>query len=210
MASNGNCFICGKIASKVAMKNHVLKEHNSGDEKCYLIKAEGAYMKDYWLLFSIPLTANLEFIDNFLRDIWCECCGHMSVFYFGSYGSDLAKNTKISRLRVKDTFTYEYDMGSTTEISLTVLSEISRPKQKAKICLLARNETLPYNCVKCGKPADFIDSWEWEALCEKCSKKVEDECCLSPIVNSPRTGTCGYDGERDKWTFKPAGPFPIK
>jgi len=43
----GDCFICGKSASKTAMKNHVLKEHNSGDEQCYLFKAEGAYDKDY-------------------------------------------------------------------------------------------------------------------------------------------------------------------
>jgi hypothetical protein len=46
-ASNGNCFICGKTAGKVAIKNHVLKDHNGGGEPCYLLKAEGAYDKDY-------------------------------------------------------------------------------------------------------------------------------------------------------------------
>ena len=45
-ASNGNCFICGKTAGKTAIKNHVLKEHDGGDESCYLLKAEGAYDKN--------------------------------------------------------------------------------------------------------------------------------------------------------------------
>jgi hypothetical protein len=56
--SNGNCFICGKTAGKTAIKNHVLKEHNNDNELCYLFKAEGAYNKDYWLLFSVAITTN--------------------------------------------------------------------------------------------------------------------------------------------------------
>ena len=56
-SSNGNCFICGKTAGKIAIKNHIIKDHNIGDEHCYLLKAEGAYDKDYWLFFTVPLDA---------------------------------------------------------------------------------------------------------------------------------------------------------
>ena len=82
-ASNGNCFLCGKTAGKTAMKNHVLKDHIGGDESCYVLKADGAYDKDYWLLFTVPLDATLSAVDKFLREIWCECCGHMSAFRMG-------------------------------------------------------------------------------------------------------------------------------
>jgi hypothetical protein len=45
-ATQGNCFICGKTVGKTAIKNHILKEHNSGDERCILVKAEGAARRD--------------------------------------------------------------------------------------------------------------------------------------------------------------------
>jgi len=204
--SNGNCFICGKTAGKTAIKNHVLKEHNSGDEACYLIKAENPYSKDMWLLFTVPLTAALTAVDKFLRQIWCECCGHMSAFYRGGYG-DFPDTRKVGTLRVGDTLMYEYDFGSTTEIALTVVDAIKRPKQKERVRLLARNAPPELPCEKCGKPATVIAVWENEALCDKCAETVEDEALL-PIVNSPRCGECAYCGEQDIWTFDPSKPFP--
>ena len=45
MPSQGNCYLCGKTLGKVAMKNHLLKAHSDaeGDQRCYLLKAEGVY-----------------------------------------------------------------------------------------------------------------------------------------------------------------------
>lgn len=197
----GNCFICGKTAAKTALKNHVLKEHNNGDEKCYLLKAEGAYNKDYWLFFTVSFDSTLSAVDKFLRQIWCECCGHMSAFHFG--GGEFGKSRKISVLKVGDKLLYEYDFGSTTEIILTVISEISRSKQREKVSLIARNEPFNEVCDTCGSPATYVNAWENVLVCDECSKEVEDEAALLPIVNSPRCGECGYDGELDKFTFDP-------
>jgi len=58
--------MCGKTAAKTAMKNHVIKDHNDGDENCFLINAEGAYNKDYWLFFQYPLMR--------LSRIWINFC----------------------------------------------------------------------------------------------------------------------------------------
>lgn len=204
--SNGNCFICGKTAGKTAIKNHVLKEHNGGDEPCYLIKAEGAYDKDYWLFFTISLDAALSAVDKFLRGIWCECCGHLSAFRMG--GHEFGKARKISALSVGDTLLYEYDFGSTTEIILTVVDEISRAKQREKVQLLARNVPAQELCDQCGAPATMVNVWESELVCDECAKDLEDEAALLRIVNSPRCGECGYDGELDVWTFDPNKPFP--
>ncbi|MDR2529929.1 MAG: hypothetical protein LBC65_00105 [Oscillospiraceae bacterium] len=197
-ASNGNCFVCGETTGKIAMKNHIIKKHGNGDEECCLIKAEGAYDKNYWLLFSVPLDAPMSSVDKFLRRIWCECCGHLSAFRYG--GREFGKTRKVSALEIGSTLYYEYDFGSTTEILLTVVDKISRPKQREKVQLLARNVPLADICDNCGKPAAYVDAWERELLCAECAAKV-DEDALLPVVNSPRCGECAYDGEQDIWTF---------
>ena len=45
MATNqqkGNCYFCGVELGKVAMKNHILKQHSdpAGEQECCLIKVE--------------------------------------------------------------------------------------------------------------------------------------------------------------------------
>ena len=67
--STGNCYLCGGIISKIAMKNHLLKAHvsHSSGQECYLIKIEDAYTKDYWLYIDVPVEKTLSTIDTFLR-----------------------------------------------------------------------------------------------------------------------------------------------
>lgn len=204
--SKGNCYICGKTAGKTAIKNHALKDHNVGGEPCLLLKAEGAYDKDYWLFFSVSLDASFSVVDKFLCEIWCECCGHMSAFRMG--GREFGKSRKLSALSIGDTLLYEYDFGSTTEIIVTVVDEISRAKQREKVQLLARNVPPEEMCERCGAPATVINAWENELLCAECSESVEDEAALLPVTNSPRSGECGYDGESDIWLFDASKPFP--
>ena len=198
-ATKGNCFICGKTLGKSAIKNHILKEHCGGDEECLLFKAEGAYNKNYWLYFTVPVDATLAALDKFLREIWCECCDHLSAFRRGS--AEFGKTRKISSLSAGDTLFYEYDFGSTTDIAISVIEAVWRPKQKQKAQLLARNEPLERACDICGAPATQINAWEGELLCDKCADEADDEDALLPFVNSPRSGVCGYMGELDKWTF---------
>jgi len=198
--TQGNCYMCGKTIGKTAIKNHILKDHNGGDELCYLIRAEGAYAKGYWLYFSVPMDASLLAVDKFLRQIWCECCGHLSAFRSG--GAEFGKTRKISSLGVGDTLTYEYDFGSTTEIALNVMGEISRPKQREKVRLLGRNVPPKILCSCCEEPATQIDGWDGEYYCDDCANEGEEEAML-PVTNSPRCGVCGYTGDMDKFAFKP-------
>ncbi|MCL1913732.1 MAG: hypothetical protein FWG10_07640 [Eubacteriaceae bacterium] len=205
-ASSGNCFICGKTAGKIAIKNHVLKEHNSGGELCYLLRAEGAYDKDYWLYFTVSLDSSLTDLDQFLRRIWCECCGHLSAFTVGR--SKLGKARKMSAFNIKDTFLYEYDFGTTTEIILTVVDKISRPSRKEAVQLLARNIPMQEGCDVCGAPASLIDVYEGAIYYESCAEDLDDEEMFVPITNSPRSGECGYDGELDIWSIDLGKAFP--
>lgn len=44
------------------------------------ILVEGRYLPEYWLHLEVPAWVWLYDLDNFLRAIWLECCGHLSEF----------------------------------------------------------------------------------------------------------------------------------
>ena len=112
--------------------------------------------------------------------------------------------------KVKDAFykglvlDYDYDFGSTTELTITIIDEYPIKSDK-KIVLLSRNEPLEIMCCCCKKvPATQICTVcmydEQAEFCDKCAKKHAKECAdfneyaSAPVVNSPRMGECGYDG----------------
>jgi len=99
---------------------------------------------------------------------------------------------------------YEYDFGSSTELTITVMDEYPVKADK-EIVLLSRNEPLHFLCTICGKaPATKICQFciyngpAW--FCNKCAKKHAKECDdfdednSLPVVNSPRVGICAYEG----------------
>jgi hypothetical protein len=107
-------------------------------------------------------------------------------------------------LSVGQKFTHDYDFGSTTYLSLKVLAEREGVAHKGRnaIQILARNNPPVIPCVECGQPAVVCEPGYWSAwesaLCEKCAQKERSEWSyeeMLPIVNSPRTGVCGYTGD---------------
>ncbi len=226
--SSGNCYICGAELGKTAMKNHILKAHSAedGGQECLLLKIEGSYNKDYWLFIDVAAHKSLSDVDKFLRNIWLECCGHMSAFRasnkidagmmrkLGIYASggqstrEVGKSRKLSSFSVGDKLTHEYDFGDTTETIITVMGTTTRKLQKEAVRLLARNIPPKFECAECGAPAEYIctecmyDS-DNPFYCGKCGDKHEHEDMLMPVTNSPRMGVCGYDGELDTFAFVP-------
>lgn len=75
------------------------------------------------------------------------------------------------------------------------------PKNLKILPIIARNAQPIIPCDECSaKPAVEICTacvWNDEGwLCEECAKNHEcDEDMFLPVVNSPRTGVCGYTGE---------------
>ena len=211
-ASKGNCYLCGAELGKTAIKNHILKKHSEGEQECVLLKIEGAYEKNYWLYVDIPPEKTLSALDRFLRDIWLECCGHMSAFRAakGGWGEDIGKCRKISSFEIGEKIVHEYDFGSTTETLITFVDKTKRPPQRDAVRLLARNVPPKFPCADCGAEAAYIDTEamydaENPFFCEKCAKS-RDEDMLLPVTNSPRMGVCGYCGERDRFGFS-SPPF---
>jgi len=99
---------------------------------------------------------------------------------------------------------YEYDFGSSTELTITIVDEYPVKAEK-EIVLLSRNEPLQIMCSICKKvPATQMCSicmYEEDAeFCDKCAKKHAKKCedfadyAAMPVVNSPRMGVCAYSG----------------
>jgi hypothetical protein len=171
-----------------------------GGERLFHIVVQGMGLSGdlYWLHLKVQAGAKFKDLDNFLRKTWLECCGHMSAFRIGR--DDIGMSSSLSRvLRPKMKLVHEYDFGSTTELLLTVAGEFEGSIRKGKVEIIARNDPPAIACQDCGKPATQIcadcacrgEGW----LCEEC---VEEHACgdemLLPVVNSPRTGVCGYCG----------------
>ena len=143
-------------------------------------------------------SASLRDLDRLLRDTWLECCGHMSAFSDKEGDFDMDEELENVLIPGKKLI-YEYDFGSTTELLLTTVSELEGSIKKGKVEILARNEAPQTKCSQCENPATTIcvdciyDGAGW--LCGDCAKAHEcDSEMFLPIVNSPRTGVCGYDG----------------
>ena len=88
LKSEGKCLFCGKTFAKAGINRHLathLKEKiESGKSgESFLIKVEPNKSwgpSPYFLSLWVDGQATMKNIDQFLRDIWLECCGHMSAF----------------------------------------------------------------------------------------------------------------------------------
>ncbi|MCC8079151.1 MAG: plasmid pRiA4b ORF-3 family protein [Oscillospiraceae bacterium] len=210
-ATQGDCYLCGEAFSKAGYKKHVLTAHKCEDgetQDCLLIKVEAVYEKAYWLYLDISMASTLKTLDKFLRDIWLECCGHMSVFSTDD-GWELSMSKLVCTLPKGTKLNYEYDFGSSTELTVTVMDYITRPKQRKAVRLLARNQPLSFACGQCGQNAAYICcECEMEDenpfFCAECAERHESvHDYLLPVANSPRMGVCSYSGEYDTYTFLP-------
>lgn len=222
--TKGKCKFCGKEYTFSYMNRHLSAcgerqkrwQMEAGGKQCgyFELAVYPKYGRDYWLFVEMKETATLKDIDNFLRDIWLECCGHLSEFDIEGirYGIESGyealwdEPSKSMNCRLKSvlakgmTFDYEYDFGSTTELMITVVNYRVRAYRKEKLVILSRNDPIEYMCDTCGKaPAKFIcPECYYEGcgyLCEKCATTHEcGEDVLLNICNSPRMGVCAYEG----------------
>ena len=251
MTSEGKCFFCGKTFAKSVINRHLathLKEKTNLKEKTkpekpgkpgksFFVKVEMPNRQGkslYFLNLWIDGEAKMDDLDTFLRNIWLECCDHMSAFtnpkiarqrrhispatfenieqYLAAMNKlddevEISMNKKVKTVLSKGLeLVYEYDFGSTTKLTVTVVDEYPLKAEK-KIVLLSRNEPLKIMCDTCGKsPATQLCTacmYDGESkFCDKCARKHAKKCgdfadyASTPVVNSPRMGVCGYRGGR--------------
>src|SRR5947209_8214329 len=93
--SKGICKYCKGEFDKSKMTQHLkhckeraasLKATSSEDgekSKLFHLVVEGCDHPMYWMHLEVPEDQTLLDLDEFLREIWVECCGHLSEFRIG-------------------------------------------------------------------------------------------------------------------------------
>jgi len=206
--TKGVCVYCGKEYTRAGMAKHLAKclldrlpPAKGKSSPCFHLQVAAQNSSDYWLHLQADADITLKSLDGFLRKIWLECCGHMSMFHVGH--QEIGMGRKLGSLvQAGMEIDYDYDMGDTTSLRITVLAAYPGPVRKKKVVeILARNLPPEIVCDECGKnPVGWICpecSWEGDGwLCKSCTVEHEcgDEEYFLPIVNSPRAGVCGYTG----------------
>lgn len=213
----GKCLNCKAEYPHSQMGKHLLQctSDQAGRHLEFVLQIHGVGMAgdEYWMFARAKRNARLSDLDGFLRDMWLECCGHMSQFeingqYYSAAGPEpydddrtLPITTSISKaLSVGDSFSYDYDFGTTSTLVLKLYAVQKRGSaMKGPVELLAQNNPIVRDCHVCGKPSTGVCSFciveEPAFCCDDCSgRHSNDDCYVLPLVNSPRTGMCGYDG----------------
>jgi uncharacterized protein YchJ len=238
----GKCYYCNKELSERTVKRHVkdckirkdsIEKAIAGSKKTksqYILSIVPQYeSRDYCLYIAIDIDSTLRNLDSFLRDIWLECCGHLSSFiiddvnYDSSVDEDFFSESetmdfKLSQvISVGDKFRHDYDFGSTTTLKLEVVDEYLTGESHSPIEILARNEEIQNFCVNCNKKAVYLDYGEQKFYCEECIDEDDEDyndydmVYVPEYTNSPRDGVCGYAGERDtEKQYLPGNNFKFK
>ena len=223
--SAGECSFCHGTFGKGGIARHLescpqrraaletaAAKPKARKERLFHVVVAGRDLPDYWMHLEVPAKTTLEDLDDFLRDTWVECCGHLSAFNIagrtymstlgGGYHEPGDRTMKYALEKVLtpgSSCLYEYDFGTTTELVLRVTSERTGVTSEDGIAVMAVNLPPDIRCQSCGAVATQVcthcihegDGW----LCDNCAEDHEcGEEMLLPVVNSPRVGMCGYAG----------------
>jgi len=208
--SEGKCLFCGeKFAQADVVKHlttHFKEMSKTGKPGLSFLVQVGLPKKwgktPFFLSLWVDGETTLKTMDTFLRDIWLECCGHMSAFSLprrkpskkfdinafshlidedSEFPNDISMSKKAKVVFAKGlVLEYEYDFGSSTNLEITVVNEFPVKADK-KIVLLSRNEPMEILCCICKKvPATQICTvcmYNKESVfCDQCAKKHEKKC----------------------------------
>lgn len=216
--TKAKCLYCQEDFTTISIAKHLgscakrldaIKKAESGKletETLYYVRAYEPYHKDFWLDLEIRGSAKIKDLDYYLREIWLECCGHLSEFSAGGWGSaKIAMTKKVGEVFDKYAeITHIYDFGSESQTAVKFISKRQgKPLSKYPIELMARNLTPEVTCRECKEVAKWLCLeclYETEIgglICQKHYKNHKSHDNYGDVlelINSPRLGTCGYEG----------------
>jgi hypothetical protein len=181
------------------------EQKKSGSETPFHLRVQDAWRSEFWLDLEMRGSATLKDLDDYLRAIWLECCGHMSEFSAGGWrGTEIPKKRSVNRVfepGIELTHIYDFGTSSKTLIKVVGVRE-GQPLTPHPIALMARNLMPEAQCIECKQPATQFcaeclhEDEVWGTLCKKHAKTHPHDNYGEPVplVNSPRLGMCGYEG----------------
>jgi hypothetical protein len=213
--SRGKCAFCGREMTRGGLSKHLAacpqrKEAIGAADRgpgkvqaLYHLQVQDAWAGDFWLHLEMNGSATLADLDDYLRAIWLECCGHLSQFSIGGWsGAEISKRRQVEQVfRPGLELTHIYDFGTESQTLVKAVDvRTGKSLTEHPIYLMARNIVPEAPCQVCGQPAAWlcIDCWdesdEPAFLCEEHADEHEHGEGLMAFVNSPRVGMCGYNG----------------
>jgi hypothetical protein len=215
--TKGLCAFCNAIIPKVSATRHFAKcipwqtavaaaeASKRPVETLYHLRIQAQGAPDYWLNLEMRGSAKLKALDHYLKEIWLECCGHLSQFSKDGFGDQVIpmNRTLTQALHQYPHLTHIYDFG--TE-SVTLIKPVSqregKPLTAHPLTLLMRNQPPEFFCQECQQPATALclecvyEDGAEGLLCARHAAQHPHDGYGEPIalVNSPRLGLCGYTG----------------
>src|SRR5689334_21522765 len=122
--TSGKCHFCQQVLAKNGITRHLAtcpertkwnQQEAADNTKAKSAKpgtllhllVEGRYNPQYWMHIELSAGSTLATLDNFLREVWVECCGHLSRFeiagtsyasYVDSEFGDRSMNVQLGKL----------------------------------------------------------------------------------------------------------------
>lgn len=215
--SRGVCQFCGGQFAKRSMTKHLATcksaqeaiatadAGTSQEDSVYHLVIQDRYSKAFWLHLEMTGTAKLKDLDSYLRAIWLECCGHLSEFSQGGWGTGkVAMTTQAKTVFERyDELEHIYDFGTSSETMIKVVGKRKgKPLTQHPIFLMARNEMPIETCMECDNAANWLcveciyEHEETGYLCDQHAETHPHDNYGEPmrLVNSPRMGMCSYEG----------------
>jgi hypothetical protein len=215
--TKGRCSYCEQEITKNGVTKHLAScsqrldavakadSKKGGTEKLYHLRIQADGQNQFWLDLEMRGSVTLKNLDDYLRCIWLECCGHMSKFSVGGWsGNEISKKRKALEIFDPGTeLTHIYDFGTSSETLIKVVGvREGTPTSSRPIVLMVRNLMPEYECIECKHPATIlcmecvIEEDVWGTLCNEHATTHSHNNYGEPVplVNSPRLGLCGYEG----------------
>lgn len=137
--SFGICQLCKERTSKSGMIKHLAvcapkyDSRSGAPYELFQFRVEGKGAAMFWIDVEVRGESPIRRLDDLLRRVWLECCGHMSAFEingcrysvvidneFGVDRNERSMSAKMSQVLISpgQRFSYEYDFGSATQLAL--------------------------------------------------------------------------------------------
>lgn len=207
--SVGICALCRQPIAKAKILAHLttcmategMATEGGGElsDESVVLRFEADGDRRYWILMEVRGRATLRQIDSMLRDLWLECCGHMSAFFIDRRREVPMGRAAADVFRANVRLSYEYDFGSTTRLVGQNVGSGTGFGGRSPVRLLARNAPIDWSCAECAAPATVVCPFCFGVAALYCATHAAahehaDEEAYLPVVNSPRMGVCGYTG----------------